>query len=120
MEPFSTRHRARASRICERRAAFLPLPSLRIHRRGHAQLVAGAWIYAHYAPSKTARGDVWLWAYVVLMSVILIYATFWGAPTTPMGEARMAVLMYAIFAAIAWLVDRARGTADVKWRTATN
>ncbi|HEY5237153.1 MAG TPA: hypothetical protein VIJ62_02130 [Rhizomicrobium sp.] len=85
-----------------------------------ATLVAGAWIYAHYAPSKTARGDMWLWAYVVLMSVILIYATFWGAPTTPMGEARMAILMYAVFAAIAWLVDRARGTADVKWRTATN
>ena len=85
-----------------------------------ATLVAGAWVYAHYAPSKTARGDIWLWGYVALMSVILIYATFWGQPTTPMGEARMAIIMYAVFAVIAWLVDRARGTEAPKWRTAAN
>jgi hypothetical protein len=85
-----------------------------------ATLVAGAWVYAHCAPSNTARGDIWLWGYVALMSVILIYATFWGQPTTPMGEARMAIIMYAVFAAFAGLVDHARGTATVRWRTAAN
>ncbi|HSZ10747.1 MAG TPA: hypothetical protein VK759_01135 [Rhizomicrobium sp.] len=85
-----------------------------------ATLIAGAWIYARYAPSKNALGDVWLWGYVGLMVAIQIYATFWGQPTTPMGEAGMAIAMYLVFTALAWAVDRARATQPLQWRSAAN
>jgi hypothetical protein len=85
-----------------------------------ATLLGGAWAYAHYAPSQRRNGDRWLWTYVATMVAIQIFTTFGGAPTSQMGTAWTALAMYLVFAAFAGLVDHARGTGTVKWRTATN
>jgi len=76
-------------------------------------LYAGAAVYARYAPSATRLGDVALWTYVAVLSAVQVYGQFGADPSTPVGEAELALFAYLALAALAGLVDRARGTASV-------
>jgi hypothetical protein len=75
-------------------------------------LLAGAVIYARAAPTKTRRGDAWLWLFVAAMAAIELYAAFGPMPATPAAEARTALYAYAGLALLAGLVDWARGTLN--------
>ncbi len=75
-------------------------------------LYAGAAIYARYAPSKTQWGDRALLGYVAVMTLVQFYGQFGPDPTSPVGEAQMALAAYLVLAGVAALVDRARGTAE--------
>jgi hypothetical protein len=73
-------------------------------------LYAGALVYARYAPSKTRFGDVALWTYVGFLTVVQLYGQFGADPSTPDAQAELAIFAYLALAALAGLVDRARGT----------
>lgn len=75
-----------------------------------ATLLAGALIYARCAPAKRKAGDVWLWLFVAAMAAVEIYAVFGPPPASPVAEAQTALLAYGLLAALAGLVDWARGT----------
>jgi hypothetical protein len=75
-----------------------------------ASLALGAWLYARYVPTQRAHGDRWLWLFVLAMAVLQIYNAFAPVPTEPAGMAVAALVAYGVLAALAGLVDRARGT----------
>ena len=76
-------------------------------------LYTGAVVYSRYTPSATRLGDVALWAYVAVLSAVHIYGQFGADPSAPLGEAELGHFAYLALAALAGLVDRARGTASV-------
>ncbi len=76
-----------------------------------ATLYAGAILYARFAPSKTRFGDTVLWSYVAVLTLAQLYGQFGPDPTSPVGQAQLALLAYLALAAVAFLVDAARGTA---------
>jgi len=75
-------------------------------------LLVGAIIYVRVAPSKTRRGDVWLWAFVAAMAAVELYGAFGPMPPTPAAEAETALTAYGVLALLAGLVDRGRGTLN--------
>jgi len=83
-------------------------------------LAAGAAIYARAVPSRTKTGDRWLWTYVIAMTAVQVYGTFGPDPATPVAQAQTALIAYLLLAALAALVDGARGTmGTAKARPAT-
>ncbi|MBS0472959.1 MAG: hypothetical protein JSR60_17950 [Proteobacteria bacterium] len=70
-----------------------------------ATLVAGAVIYARAIPSGNPNGNVWLWGFVAALIAVQTVGTFAMAPTSPEGEARMALLFYLLLAGLAAIVD---------------
>ncbi|MBV9418939.1 MAG: hypothetical protein JO348_04135, partial [Alphaproteobacteria bacterium] len=75
-----------------------------------AFLVAGAALYARAVPSKRRIGDVVLWLYVGAMTLVGAIGTFGPPPASGLDEAHTALVMYLVLAAIAGVVDWARGT----------
>jgi len=75
-------------------------------------LLVGAIVYVRVAPSKTRRGDVWLWAFVAAMAAVELYGAFGPMPPTPAAEAETALTAYGVLALLAGLVDRGRGTLN--------
>ena len=75
-----------------------------------ASLVAGAWYYARTVPSTTRLGDLALWLFVAVMTLIETYGTFGPEPASPVVEAETALVAYTVLAALAGAVDWARGT----------
>ncbi|HUO89799.1 MAG TPA: hypothetical protein VMU08_11525 [Rhizomicrobium sp.] len=73
-------------------------------------LVAGAALYARSVPSRTRRGDVALWSFVAVMAAVQVGVTFGPQPATGLDEAHSAIAAYIALAAVAALVDWARGT----------
>ncbi len=71
-------------------------------------LVIGAWLYMLYIPTRTARGNVWLWLFVAAMAAVEIYQTFGPAPASDMAMAQSALAAYGGLALIAGVVDWAR------------
>ena len=71
----------------------------------------GAWLYARYVPAQRVHGDRWLWSFVAAMAALEIYNAFAPPPTEPAGMAVMALIAYGLLAALAAVVERARGTA---------
>ncbi len=76
-----------------------------------AILVAGAALYARAVPSRTRRGDVWLWLFVAAMAALQVYGYFGPGPASPLSFAQTALGTYGVLAALAAAVDRARGTS---------
>jgi hypothetical protein len=76
-----------------------------------AILYAGAAVYSRYAPSRTRFGDIALWTYVAVMTLVQFYGQLGPDPASPLAEAQMALAAYLVLAVLAGLVDRARGTA---------
>jgi len=76
-----------------------------------AILVAGAGIYARAVPSPTRQGDTWLWLFVAVLAALQVYTSFGPQPGSPLAMAQTALAAYLGLAALAWAVDRARGTA---------
>jgi len=75
-------------------------------------LLAGAIVYVRAIPSKTRRGDVWLWLLVVAMVALELYSAFGPIPPTPAAEAETALAAYGLLALLAGLVDWGRGTLN--------
>lgn len=75
-------------------------------------LAIGAVIYARAIPSKTRRGDIWLWLFVAAMAAVELYGAFGPIPATPAAEAETALAAYGILALLAGLVDWGRGTMN--------
>jgi hypothetical protein len=75
-----------------------------------AFLFAGAWVYARAVPSRTRRGDLWLWLFVAAMAAVELYGEFGPPPAAPAAEAQTALLAYGTLALLAALVDWGRGT----------
>ncbi len=75
-----------------------------------AILVAGAALYARAVPSQSRFGDACLWLFVAAMAAIQVYGTFGPDPASPLDQARLALFAYLVLAALAGLVDWARGT----------
>jgi len=75
-------------------------------------LLAGAIVYVRAVPSKTGRGDVWLWLFVVAMAALELYSAFGPVPPTPAAEAETALTAYGLLALLAGLVDWGRGTLN--------
>ena len=73
-------------------------------------LLAGAIIYARTVPSKTRRGDFWLWVFVAAMVAVELYGAFGPVPESPTAEAQTALVAYGALALLAGLVDWGRGT----------
>lgn len=73
-------------------------------------LVLGAWFYARSVPARRARGDLWLWAFVVLMVALHLIGTFGPVPTSTASAAQGGLGAYLVLVLLAGLVDRARGT----------
>jgi hypothetical protein len=73
-------------------------------------LIAGAVLYARFLPSKRRAGDAALWLFVAAMAGVELYAVFGPAPASAADEAKTALLAYGALAALAALVDWARGT----------
>jgi len=76
-----------------------------------ALLVAGASLYARQVPSRTRLGDTYLWLLVTVMAGIETYASFGPEPASEVAEAQTALVAYIALAAVAALVDWARGTS---------
>src|SRR5690242_16180577 len=76
-----------------------------------ALLVAGASLYARQVPSRTRPGDTYLWLLVAVMAGIETYASFGPEPSSAVAEAQTALIAYFALAAVAALVDWARGTS---------
>jgi hypothetical protein len=76
-----------------------------------ALLVAGASLYARQVPSRTRLGDTYLWLLVTVMAGIETYASFGPEPASEVAEAQTALVAYLALAAVAALVDWARGTS---------
>jgi len=70
-------------------------------------LWAGAWLYVRFVPARRGR-DVRLWAFVVAMSVVQVYADLGPAPASPRAEAVTALLAYTVLVLLAGLVDLSR------------
>jgi membrane-bound metal-dependent hydrolase YbcI (DUF457 family) len=75
-----------------------------------ATLYAGAAVYARYAPSNSRLGDIVLWVFVAALTLAQLYGQFGPDPASPLGQAQMALFAYLALAAVAFLVDVARGT----------
>jgi len=75
-----------------------------------ASLAIGAWLYARYVPTQRAHGDRWLALFVLALGALEIYNAFAPAPAEPAGMAVVALVAYSVLAALAGLVERARGT----------
>jgi hypothetical protein len=75
-------------------------------------LFGGAVIYVRAIPSKTRRGDVWLWLFVAAMAAVELYGAFGPMPPTPAAEAETALTAYGVLAMLAGLVDWGRGTLN--------
>jgi hypothetical protein len=75
-----------------------------------AFLAGGAWIYARAVPSRTRRGDLWLWLFVAAMAAVELYGEFGPPPPTPAAEAQTALLAYTALTLLAALLDWGRGT----------
>jgi len=75
-----------------------------------ALLVGGASLYARQVPSRTRFGDTYLWLLVAVMAGIETYACFGPDPASEVAEAQTALVAYLALAAVAALVDWARGT----------
>lgn len=78
-----------------------------------ALLVAGASLYARQVPSRTRLGDIYLWLLVTVMAGIETYASFGPEPASAVAEAQTALVAYIALAAVAALVDWARGTSII-------
>jgi hypothetical protein len=76
-----------------------------------ALLVAGASLYARQVPSRTRLGDIYLWLLVTVIAGIETYASFGPEPASAVAEAQTALVAYIALAAVAALVDWARGTS---------
>jgi hypothetical protein len=76
-----------------------------------ALLVGGASLYARQVPSRTRLGDTYLWLLVTVMAGIETYASFGPEPASEVAEAQTALVAYIALAAVAALVDWARGTS---------
>jgi hypothetical protein len=74
-------------------------------------LLLGAWLYMRQVPSRRPRGDRWLWALVAFLALLEVYNTLASPPREVPAMAVTALVAYAVLAALAGLVDRARGTA---------
>jgi hypothetical protein len=83
-----------------------------------ALVVAGAYVYVRRVPSRTRRGDIYLWLFVAAMVGIETYGTFGPEPASPVAEAHTALIAYFALAALAALVDWARETSG--WAAAAN
>jgi hypothetical protein len=83
-----------------------------------ALVVAGAYAYVRRVPSRTRWGNICLWLFVAAMAGIETYATFGPEPASPVAEAHTALIAYFALAALAALVERARGTSG--WGAAAN
>jgi hypothetical protein len=75
-----------------------------------AILYGGAAIYARYVPSRTRLGDQALWIYVAVLTLVQLYRQFGPDPASPIAEAQSALVASLALAAVAALVDRARGS----------
>jgi hypothetical protein len=75
-----------------------------------AILIGGAVLYMRAVPSRTRPGDAVLWLFVAAMSALQTYATFGPIPASPLAMAENALAAYLVLAALAGLVDWARGT----------
>ena len=75
-----------------------------------ATLAAGAWIYARSLPA-TRGGRVWLWGFVMLLSIVELCNVVGPPPAGARPMAVMALVAYSVLAALAWLVER-KVTAD--------
>jgi len=75
-------------------------------------LLVGAIVYARAVPSKTRRGDLWLWLFVAAMAAVELYGAFGPMPPTPAAEAETALTAYGVLALLAGLVDWGRGTLN--------
>ena len=76
-----------------------------------ALLIAGAILYARQVPSTTPMGDTYLWLFVAAMAAIETYASFGPEPASPVAEAHTALIAYFALAALAALVEQARGAS---------
>jgi hypothetical protein len=74
-----------------------------------ATLYAGAVVYTRYAPSEGRFGDLALWTYVAALTGVQFYGQFGADPAAPVAQAQLALFAYLALAAVAALVDRARG-----------
>jgi hypothetical protein len=70
-------------------------------------LVVGAIIYTRMVPAKRG-GNVWLWAFVALMSAAEAYNLVAPPPTDTHAMAIMALVAYGVLAMLAGLVDLTR------------
>jgi hypothetical protein len=77
-------------------------------------LVVGAALYARMVPSRTRGGDIALWSFVAAMAAVQVGTTFGPQPGSGLDEAHSAIFAYLVLAALAGLVDWARGTAGTK------
>jgi len=75
-------------------------------------LLVGAIVYVRAIPSKTRRGDVWLWLFVAAMAAVELYGSFGPIAPTPAAEAETALTAYGVLALLAGLVDWGRGTLN--------
>jgi len=75
-------------------------------------LLVGAMVYARAIPSKTRRGDMWLWLFVAAMAAVELYGSFGPIAPTPAAEAETALTAYGVLALLAGLVDWGRGTLN--------
>jgi hypothetical protein len=75
-------------------------------------LLVGAMVYVRAIPSKTRRGDVWLWLFVAVMAAVELYGSFGPIAPTPAAEAETALTAYGVLALLAGLVDWGRGTLN--------
>ena len=75
-------------------------------------LLVGAMVYVRAIPSKTRRGDVWLWLFVAAMCAAELYGSSGPIAPTPAAEAETALTAYGVLALLAGLVDWGRGTLN--------
>ncbi len=73
-------------------------------------LALGAWLYGRWVPTRRRGGDRWLWALAAAMAALEVYAAFAPPPASTHDTPISALAAYTILAALAALVDRARGT----------
>ena len=70
-------------------------------------LFIGAWLYARFVPARP-RGNLWLWLFVLVMTVVEIYAAFGPPPASGPVEAKTALFAYGVLALLAGFVDLSR------------
>jgi len=75
-----------------------------------AIMTAGAAIYARAVPSRSPAGDRWLWGFVAVMTVMQAIGNFGPAPVSGLAQAHTALVLYAVLAGLAAVIDRRRGT----------
>ena len=66
----------------------------------------GAWLYARQASFTGATGRYLYWGSVVVLALFQAYVNFGPPPASPQAMAVMALLLYAVLALLAALVER--------------